>query len=485
MKYIHGDTLKVGYVPTRRYMYDPEYAWEERDAIEKKVQELSDDGLTELVKIDWLNEEKLLKDVDDVDKVAKYFREKEVDCLFFPHTNFGCEEVVGMLARKLDVPVLLWGPRDPAPTANCAVRQTDIQCGLFASSKALQRYGVKFTYIENCDIDSPIFAKGYRDFLAVAQVVKTFRNLRIGVILPRPKPFLTVMFNEGELLEKFGIEIVPMNAEQIVRRARIILGMEDTWPGGKRAEIDEEQQKVDAALAEEIFQDYMAKEDWTEAGGEEGARKIATMEAIILGEAKKHHCDFMAIECWASMTAPMGVRLCHMFGDLTERGLPVACETDVLGAVTNALVGAAVRGENPSFFADLTIRHPENDNAELLWHCGPFAQSLRRDTEGKRRVSNYCGYYEIKHGDVTVTRFECAGNGVYKLFSAEGRGVEGPSTNGNYLWVEVDNWPKWERKFIEGPYIHHVVGVHGNVSHILKEACKYIGVQFDNPDLPN
>ena len=68
MKYIHGDTLKVGYVPTRRYMYDPEYAWEERDAIEKKVQELSDDGLTELVKIEWLNEEKLLKDVDDVER---------------------------------------------------------------------------------------------------------------------------------------------------------------------------------------------------------------------------------------------------------------------------------------------------------------------------------------------------------------------------------------------------------------------------------
>ena len=33
---------------------------------------------------------------------------------------------------------------------------------------------------------------------------------------------------------------------------------------------------------------------------------------------------------------------------------------------------------------------------------------------------------------------------------------------------------------MEGPYIHHCVGIHENVVPVLYEACKYIGV---TPDL--
>ena len=40
--------------------------------------------------------------------------------------------------------------------------------------------------------------------------------------------------------------------------------------------------------------------------------------------------------------------------------------------------------------------------------------------------------------------------------------------------MEADNWPEWERKLVEGPYIHHVCGVYGHYGEILTEACKYI-----------
>ena len=57
---------------------------------------------------------------------------------------------------------------------------------------------------------------------------------------------------------------------------------------------------------------------------------------------------------------------------MADEGLPLACETDVNGAVTMAILRACSLYEDVEFLADLTIRHPENDNAELLWHCGPF-----------------------------------------------------------------------------------------------------------------
>ena len=43
----------------------------------------------------------------------------------------------------------------------------------------------------------------------------------------------------------------------------------------------------------------------------------------------------------------------------------------------------------------------------------------------------------------------------------------------------MENWPRLEAKIVEGPYIHHCVGIHQDVVPVLYEACKYIGVKPD------
>ena len=58
--------------------------------------------------------------------------------------------------------------------------------------------------------------------------------------------------------------------------------------------------------------------------------------------------------------------------------------------------------------------------------------------------------------------------------------VDGPVTVGSYVWVKVDDWSKWEKKLIYGPYIHHCVGIYQDVRGVLQEACRYIpGLQPD------
>ena len=64
---------------------------------------------------------------------------------------------------------------------------------------------------------------------------------------------------------------------------------------------------------------------------------------------------------------------------LSDEGLPVVCETDIHGAITAVMTQALTFNTEPQFFADLTVRHPEDDNAELLWHCGNFPRSLAGD----------------------------------------------------------------------------------------------------------
>ncbi len=116
--------------------------------------------------------------------------------------------------------MLLWGPRDERPDEN-GIRLRDSQCGLFATGKVLRRFQVPFTYMTNCRLNDPEFERGIRDFLRVCNVVKTFYHTRILQIAPRPFDFWTTMCNEGELLEKFNIQLSPIPMPELTKAIRI------------------------------------------------------------------------------------------------------------------------------------------------------------------------------------------------------------------------------------------------------------------------
>lgn len=467
----------LGYVPVLRDMFPAPAA----SALEQKIRHRLKDILSrqhdvELVAVDEIIPGGILCSIQNVEEIEHHFREKHVDAVFFPHCNFGQEEPVAQLAKRLALPVLLWGPRDPAPEGE-AFRIYDTQCGLFATSKALTRAHVPFTYIENCWLDAPELEDGIDRFLRVASVVKSMRHMRVGQFGMRPRQFLSVKINESELMEKFGIEVTPVWTEevtQVVRKLRsgkgatigAMMGIELPVSGWAP-----EEGTPDPRIRERM-DDIASKYDYS-AIGDVALEKIAVVELAIEELARINRLDCLAFECWAYLASTFGIQACFILGDLIDRGLVAACETDLHAAITARMLQAAARGESAPFIADLTIRHPTNDNAELLWHCGPFAYSLRKE-DSKPRICNCKGYFELKHGDVTLARMDQS-DGNYLLFADQVKGVDGPVTNGNYLWVETSNWSQWEKKLIYGPYIHHVCGVHGNYADVLKEATKYVG----------
>jgi len=453
--------ITIGVAPTRRDFFpDPANARANKTLIMKRINGIFESMQdVEVVNIDSINEEGLLVETQDVPKVEKLFREKGVDALFVPHTNFGQEEVVGKLGKALNVPVLLWGPRDERPPFGARNRQADIQCGLFASSRALQRYGVPFTYIENCWLDSPVLDKGLDEFVRTVSAVKAFRHLRIMQISTRPRQFLSVKVNESELMEKFGIEVVPIESAEIVAAVKNVL--------------QNEKDKIAALVSQ-----WKETLDMSQMSADK-IDNMAALEIAIMELAEKYECGVVSGECWQLFRANFGIRTCFVWGDLTEKGLPVSCENDIHGSISQALMLGATRNQTPTFLADLTIRHPDNDNAELLWHCGPFPSCLAKPG-AKKEIIDCHGAWEIKGGDITLCRFD-ASNGNYMLFADECRGTDGPWTDGNYVWVETDDWVKWEKKLIYGPYIHHIIGAHGKYKSVLADACRYIGVTHDQP----
>lgn len=447
--------VKLGFAPTRRSIFSAPDALKYRNLTAERLEELGID----FVDIKDINPEGLLYDDRDVERIAEKFQAEGVDGLMLPHCNFGTEYVCARLAKRLGVPVLLWGPLDERPEPD-GRRLRDTQCGLFATGKVLRRFQIPFTYLTNCRLHDPVFEEGLRDFLAVCNVVKTFRNIRILQISTRPFDFWTTMCNEGELLERFNIQLAPIPMTELMEEVRAVKAEEN----GLQEMLAFIHEKMEIQI------------------GEKEVENVAALAAAMERLTKKYGCSAAAIQCWNALQTEIGIMPCAANAILNEKGIPVVCETDIHGAVTALLAEAAVLDDTRGFFADWTIRHPDLENGELLQHCGPWPPSVA----GEKPKLTYPLAFdhpgsltaEAKHGQVTLCRFD-GDNGEYSLLLGRAKGVDGPKGMGTYLWVEVENIRRLEAKIVEGPYIHHCVGIHRDVVPVLYEACKYMGIKPD------
>lgn len=447
--------IKIGFAPTRRSIFSAPDAIKFANLTRDRLRELG----IEFVDITDINEEGLLYQECDRIKIRDKFKAEGIDGLFLPHGNFGTEFECARLAKEMGVPVLLWGPRDerPEPDGN---RLRDTQCGLFATGKVLRRFRVPFTYMTNCRLTDPEFERGIRNFLAVCSVVKTFRSIRILQIGPRPYEFWSTMCNEGELLEKFNVQLTPIPMPELTRE------IEKAKAEG--VEVPKTISYCRSCMKIEVTDSEL--------------ETVAALKVAMKKLCEKYGCKAVAIQCWNELQNEIGIMPCAANSLLNEEGIPCVCETDIHGAITALMVEAASLEERRSFFADWTVRHPDNENGELLQHCGPWPISVAKEMPAITYplAFDHPGAVaaEAKHGLVTLARFD-GDNGEYSLLLGNAKGIEGPYTKGTYLWVEVANLMRLEAKIVEGPYIHHCVGIHEDVVPVLYESCKYIGIQPD------
>lgn len=447
--------VTLGVLPTRRGMLDLETATREKEKFMAVIREIKPEVVT-LVDIDDICTNGIIENEAYSPAVVEKFRKANVDAIFVPFCDFGDEGSVADVVSKFQVPVLVWGARDERPNT-LEARGRDTQCGMFAATKVLRRYGVTYSYIFNVAADTEEFRQGFENFIRVACIVKDVRGLRIGKIGEHPSPFRSVMTNETKLMKDFGAQTVAIAPLVVQMTVEKIL-----------AEKSDEFARTLKDLKERMDCSAMADED---------VERLVAFKMALLEVLAQNHCNVAAIECWPTC-AMMKLPACAVIGELTDMGIPVSCETDINGAITMAILRACTLGEQAEFLADLTIRHPENDNAELLWHCGPFPYSLKA-AESKARIVGGQEQFELKQGDLTVCRFDEI-DGEYYLFAGEARTTTGPETMGTYVWMETDNWKKWEEKLMFGPYIHHLGAIYGKMFPVLKEAARYLGVKLDS-----
>ncbi len=393
----------------------------------------------------------LIHDEQSVNELVDRFRAENVDAVMIINCNFGNEEAAADLAKALGKPVLLWAPLDDEYYED-GMRPTDSQCGLFGVSRQMQRYHIPFSHLPCCRVDSEEFKDGFDSFIRVACMVKNFSSMRIGQVGIRPAPFYSVIWNEGELMERFGLRIKPFNFADIEKKFNAVL----------------ENCKDETAEIEKYILANYQLDDLTP----QYLTRMAALVVMYKQLFEENDLDVISAECWTATPVMFnGLAPCTVYGILNDMGYLVACESDMHAAMTMVLLKCATLGDGKPLFGEFTVRHPENRNAELLWHCGPFPLS-QKAPDCTARLVNQREWFRAKDGTYTVARLDQE-SGKYMLLPLVCRTVEGPQTHGTYLWGEFDDLQAVEDRLIDGPYIHHFVEIEGDYTKELREFCKY------------
>lgn len=450
-------SIKLGFAPTRRNIFSADAAIEFANLTRNKLDNMG----VNYVDIKEVNADGLLYNDDGMHKIAKKFKSENIDGLFLANENFGTEYECARLAKQLNVPVLLWGPKDEAPAADGS-RLRDTQCGLFAIGKVLRRFNIPFTYLVNVDIDDPEFERGVQDFIKVCNVVKTFKSTRILQVGPRPFDFWSTMANEGELLEKFNISLSPIPLEELVQEIHQLQNSNDS-------EITKTVNKLKEIADIDI--------------NDNDLNMIATLKVALSNKMKQYGCNSGVIQCWTALQDEIGILPYASESLLQDEGTPVTCETDIHGVISELLVEAATMDDQKAVFADVNCRHPENPNGELLQHLGvfPFSTAKNKPKLPKSHfVFDYPGSvgFEAQDGNYTLCRFD-GDHGNYSLLMGNAKTTPGPYEQGTYLWLQFQNLNRFETKLVYGPYIHHIAAVRADVVPVLYEACKYLNLTPD------
>jgi L-fucose isomerase-like protein len=392
----------------------------------------------------------IFDDASAADAIAR-FKAADVDAVIMINCNFGNEEAAADIAKAMGKPFCLWAPLDDEYYVD-GMRPTDSQCGLFGVSRQFQRYHIPFSHIPCCRIESDTFREGFERFVRVSCMVKNFTNLRIGQVGARPAPFYSVIWNEGQLMERFGLRIVPIN----------MAVLQDRFLKVKAEKPDE------IAHFVQVFKDNYQMDDLTPQYLERMACLVVTYIQLF----EEFKVDIISAECWTATPIMFdGLAPCAVYGILNDLGYVVVCESDMHCAMTMVLLESATLGERRPFLGEFTVRHPENPNAELLWHCGPFPLS-QKAPDSTARLVNQREWFRGKDGTYTIARID-QNDGDYSILAGTCKTVPGPQTHGTYIWGEFDDLQKWEDKIINGPYIHHFVEIEGDYTREIAEFCKY------------
>ena len=235
--------------------------------------------------------------------------------------------------------------------------------------------------------------------------------------------------------------------------------------------------------------------------------KLAQYELTLLDwvEAHRGYRKFVAIagKCWPAFQTQFGFVPCYVNSRLTGRGIPVSCEVDIYGALSE-FIGTVV-SEDATTLLDINNTVPaELYNKEIKdkfnytlndtfmgFHCGNTSSKKLSFCEMKYQlimarslpveVTNGTLEGDIVPGDITFYRLQSTADTKLRAYIAQGEVLPVPTHSFGSIGVfAIPEMGRFYRHvLIEGNYPHHGAVAFGHYGKTLYEVFKYIGVDVD------
>ncbi|MBN1249448.1 MAG: hypothetical protein JXC32_17435 [Anaerolineae bacterium] len=474
-------TVKIGFVPSYRFRHTP---W---------VKKMRDDSLVAFAKVGGMDivvpqpspDERTVDPVkgltphgtvsglDEGEAVAAYLRREGVDGVILCPLDFGDERSAVKVAETLGVPVLLYATKEPPGRDDPGLsRVSDSYCGNLSMASGLYRRKIPFRYAGLFFPDEPGLLAEVQDFVRAVAVAKGLRGARIGQIGVRPGTFETVGYDEVAMIQKFGQNMIYANLSDITSKA---LAYADDDP-----EVLATIEDFRASYAEISVSDHYLLQ-------------ASKLELALTDFWNTNKLSAMTMQCWPSIQRLMGISVCNSYGRMTGKGMLTSCENDVLGALSMLICHRVALGETVPHFIDWTIRHRDNPNQLLAWHCGnaptclaadPSKVALRSrgDMTGCEPVPEEdrqagLAQFQLKPGPVTFVRL-AEYDEAWKMLIATGEIQPSDETlAGTWSWVEVADHDKLYRTLVEEGFIHHASMIHGDYTQALRQVCKFLDIE--------
>ena len=424
----------------------------------------------------------------DMEKALSDIKEKGCNALVVYLGNFGPESSETLLAKYFDGPVMFAAAAEETGD-NLIDGRGDAYCGMLNASYNLKLRGIK-AYIPEYPVGTPDeCADMIAEFLPVARTVYALRNLKIISFGPRPQDFLACNAPIASLY-KMGVEIEE-NSEL------------DLFEAFNKHAGDKRIPEVAADMAKELGSGNKKPEV---------LNKLAQYELTLLDWIEEHKGSrkFTAIagKCWPAFQTQFGFVPCYVNSRLAARGMPVSCEVDIYGALSE-YIGSCVSMDavtlldiNNSVPGDMYNENIKPKYSYTLkdtfmgFHCGntPICKLGACEMKFQRimartlpvEFTNGTLEGDIAPGDITFYRLQSTADAKLKAYVAEGEVL--PVKTNSFGGIGVFAIPEMGRFYrhvlVEKNFPHHGAVAFGHFGKAIYGVFTYLGVEdigFNQP----
>ena len=468
---------KIGIVAVSRDCFPESLSVTRREALIKAYKEKYDpEDIYECPVCIVESEIHMVQALEDIKKAG-------CDALVVYLGNFGPEISETLLAKHFDGPKMFVAAAEERGD-NLLDGRGDAYCGMLNASYNLKLRNIK-AYIPEYPVGTAEeCADMIHEFLPIARTVKALSELKIISFGPRPLNFLACNAPIKPLYD-LGIEIEE-NSELDLFEAFNQHEGDERIPA-IRKEMEEElgAGNKKPEILSKLAQYELTLKDWIR--DHKGYRKYVTI----------------AGKCWPAFQTQFGFVPCYVNSRLAAQGIPVSCEVDIYGALSE-FIGTVVSQDavtlldiNNSVPADM-YNEEIKDNYDYTqkdtfmgFHCGNTAKSKLSFCEMKyqkimartlpEEVTQGTLEGDIAPGDITFFRLQSTADTKLRAYVAQGEIL--PVATRSFGSIGVFAIPEMGRFYrhvlIEKNFPHHGAVAFGHFGKTLYEVFKYIGVDVD------